>query len=119
MSHQEVPPVGVSLSSDVEYRDGRPHPYRARVRWVDPDSKRRTSRSESADTPEAAQAWIDAMMRAARGGVDPIAATMKLSDYGEAVIRSPCAAWRQRRSILTWPGGASAWFRPSGISRCA
>jgi len=64
MSHQELPPVGVSLSSDVEYRDGRPHPYRARVRWVDPDSKRRTSRSESADTPEAAQAWIDAMMRA-------------------------------------------------------
>ena len=86
MSHQELPPVGVSLSSDVEYRDGRPHPYRARVRWVDPASKRRTSRSESADTPEAAQAWIDAMMRAARGGVDPIAATMKLCDYGEAVM---------------------------------
>ena len=86
MSHQEMPPVGVSVSPDVEYRDSRPHPYRARVRWVDPDSKRRKSRSESADTPEAAQAWIDAMMRAARGGVDPIAATMKLSDYGEAVM---------------------------------
>lgn len=85
MSHQELPSVGVFLSPDVEYRDGCPHPYRACVRWVDPDSKRRTSRSESADT-QAAQVWIDAMMRAARGGVDPIAATMKLAEYGEAVM---------------------------------
>ena len=87
MSAQQNPPVGVSLSSDIEYRPDRPQPYRARVRWVNPATKRRKSRSEAADTPEIAQAWIDAMIEAARGGVDPIAATMKLADYGAAVMQ--------------------------------
>jgi len=84
--HMEVPPLGVSLSSDVEYRPGRPRPYRARVRWIDPVTKERRSKSESVQTLEAAQAWIAAMERAARGGIDPFAATATLAEYGEAVM---------------------------------
>ena len=38
-------PVGVSLSADIEYRPTRPEPYRARVRWTDPATKRRKSKS--------------------------------------------------------------------------
>lgn len=67
MTHQEIPPLGVSLSPDIEYRPDRPHPYRARVRWVDPVTRRRKSRSEAADSSEAAEAWIDGMTLAARG----------------------------------------------------
>ena len=86
MGQPEMPPVGVSLSADVEYREDRRQPYRARVRWVDPVTKNRRSRSEAFDLPEAAQDWIDAMQRAALGGVDPVAATMTLADYGDAVM---------------------------------
>ncbi|SIN44327.1 site-specific integrase [Micromonospora cremea] len=87
MSSRETPPLGVSLSSDVEFRRGRANPYRARVRWIDPVSKTRKSKSESVGSLEAANAWIEGMARAARGGVDPMAATMRLSDYGEAVMQ--------------------------------
>ena len=86
MTAGERLPIGVALSADVEYREGRPDPYRARVRWIDPVSKRRKSKSESVRTPEEAQAWIETMMRAARGGVDPAAATMTLVLYGESVM---------------------------------
>ena len=34
----ETPPVGVSLSSDVELLGVGRKPYRARVRWVDPNA---------------------------------------------------------------------------------
>jgi integrase len=78
-----APPIGVSLSTDVEVRMGRPKPYRARVRWIDPASGRRQSRSQSFDDVEQAQVWLDAMQRAARGGVDPHAATMRLAQYGD------------------------------------
>ncbi|MFY1649882.1 tyrosine-type recombinase/integrase [Solwaraspora sp. WMMB762] len=84
-THQ--PPIGVRLASDVEHRPGRDRPYRARVRWTDPTTKRRLSKSESHALPEEAQAWIDALVSAARGGVDPLAATKSLAEYGEAVMR--------------------------------
>lgn len=86
MAAMGQPPIGAALSSDVEFREGRPRPYRARVRWVDPATKRRMSKSESVDTMGAAQAWIDGIRRAALGGVDPTAATMRLSEYGNAVL---------------------------------
>ena len=86
MSGTERPPVGVLLSSDIEFRKDRKEPHRARVRWVDPTTNRRKSKSAHVNTPEAAQAWIDALTRAARGGVDPISATMTLSDYGDSVM---------------------------------
>jgi hypothetical protein len=35
---------------------------------------------------DAAQAWIDAMKCAARGGVDRAAATMTLTEYGDTVM---------------------------------
>ena len=108
MAKKEDPPIGVPLSADVEYRPGRPKPYRARVRWTDPATSRRRSRSESAATPEAAQSWLDGMQRSARAGIDPITATMSLADYGntvmtlalrglEAKTRDPyLAGWRKR-----------------------
>ncbi|MGW0763305.1 site-specific integrase, partial [Streptomyces sp. NPDC002814] len=54
-------PVGVRLSTDIEYRPDRPTPYRARVRWTDPTSKRRQSLSEGKDTEEGAQEWLQAI----------------------------------------------------------
>lgn len=40
------------------------------------------SKSEAFETEEAAVDWIAGLLRAALGGVDPTAATMKLADYG-------------------------------------
>nr|WP_086864336.1 site-specific integrase [Amycolatopsis lexingtonensis] len=101
-------PLGVSLSSDVEYRPGRPSPYRARVRWIDPVTKRRPSKSEAFASEDEARDWITRMERAAAQGVDPNTATMKLADYGttnmtfalrglEAKTTDPyLAGWRKR-----------------------
>ncbi|WP_158842674.1 tyrosine-type recombinase/integrase [Saccharothrix deserti] len=78
------PPIGVELSDDIEHLPDRPTPYRARVRWTDPATGKRPSLSKSCMTEEQAQAWIDAMKRAAAGGVDPSAGEMTLTDYGNA-----------------------------------
>jgi hypothetical protein len=51
-----APPVGVTLSADVEHRPDRRAPFRARVRWVDPATKRRQSKSEAFETEQAAVA---------------------------------------------------------------
>ncbi|HEX5405085.1 MAG TPA: site-specific integrase [Pseudonocardiaceae bacterium] len=77
-----MPPTGVSLSDDIEYREGRELPYRARVRWVEPSTKKRPSKSEQFATEDEATAWIAGMKRAAAAGIDPTAATMTLTDYG-------------------------------------
>ncbi|GGV13864.1 hypothetical protein GCM10010275_63850 [Streptomyces litmocidini] len=39
----ESVPIGVRLTADVEYRPNRPSPYRARVRWWDPETESRKS----------------------------------------------------------------------------
>ncbi|MFE5945398.1 tyrosine-type recombinase/integrase [Streptomyces sp. NPDC056480] len=83
MAHIESVPVGVRLSTDVEYRPNRANPYRARVRWFDPTTKRRKSVSEGKDSEEEAQAWIQTIIEAAEAGLAPSVATMKLADYGE------------------------------------
>jgi integrase len=80
---EQSPPVGVKLSTDIEYRDGNPNPYRARVRWFEPGTKQRRSRSEMLPTEEAARAWIKRMQRAASRGITPATATMPLAEYGE------------------------------------
>ncbi|HSA50015.1 MAG TPA: hypothetical protein VLH10_07870 [Yinghuangia sp.] len=49
-------PLGVPLSSDIEYRPEFHNAYRARVRWVAPGTFRRQSRSESFPTEEEARA---------------------------------------------------------------
>ncbi|MEU3750149.1 MULTISPECIES: tyrosine-type recombinase/integrase [Streptomyces] len=84
MAHVETVPVGVRLSTDVEYRPNRANPYRARVRWFDPTTKRRKSVSEGKDSEEEAQAWIQTIIEAAEAGLAPSVATMKLADYGDA-----------------------------------
>lgn len=80
-------PVGVSLSADIEYRPDRPVPYRARVRWFDPATETRRTKSQACSSEESALAWIEAMRRMARGGIDPELATTPLGTYGESVMK--------------------------------
>ncbi|MFE6101927.1 tyrosine-type recombinase/integrase [Streptomyces laurentii] len=84
MPHIETVPVGVRLSTDVEFSPDRANPYRARVRWFDPTTKRRKSLSEGKDSEEEAQEWIQAIIEAAEAGLAPSTATMKLAAYGDA-----------------------------------
>ncbi|WP_436536653.1 site-specific integrase [Actinoplanes sp. HUAS TT8] len=70
----------------MEFREGRPKPYKARVRWTDPSTGEQRSKSKSTVTPEEAQGWIDDMVRAASGGINPAAATQPLVDYGTEVM---------------------------------
>ena len=86
MSRPQLPPAGVKLSHDVEdLGEGRTLRYRARVRWTDPATKKRVSRSQCFVTIEEADAWIKDMYRAAEGGLTPHAALSTLSDYGDRV----------------------------------
>jgi hypothetical protein len=75
--------MGVSLATDVEFRAGRPKPYWARVRWVDPETGDYPSISEPHATRNAADDWIVCMERAAASGVDPAMAEMALGEYGD------------------------------------
>ena len=79
-------PVGVSLSADIEHRPDRPEPYRARVRWIDPATRRRKSRSKTFPSVDDAEKWVTAMRRLAEAGVDPDTSTMTLAEYGDAVM---------------------------------
>ncbi len=82
----EQRPVGGPVAADIEYRPDRPEKYRARVRWVDTATKSRRSKSRACSSEEVAVAWIEAMRRMARAGVDPDTATMTLADYGDSVV---------------------------------
>ncbi|MFD1829777.1 tyrosine-type recombinase/integrase [Streptomyces desertarenae] len=84
MSHIERLPVAVPLSADIEHRPDRAQPYRARVRWTEPRTKRRKSLSQSHGTEEQAQEWIDALSAAALRGIDPATSVQPLAAYGEA-----------------------------------
>ncbi|MFF7532948.1 hypothetical protein ACFZB2_28155 [Streptomyces bobili] len=84
MAEKAIVPVGVRLSTDIEYRPDRPHPYRARVRWFDPATKRRLSLSEGKADEDQAQEWLQDIIEAAQAGLSPSLATMKLAEYGEA-----------------------------------
>jgi integrase len=79
-------PVGVSLSADIEHRPDRPEPYRARVRWIDPATKRRKSKSQACSSERAALDWIEAIRRVAQAGIDPETASMTLAIYGDSVM---------------------------------
>lgn len=80
-------PLGMSLSSDIEVRADRATPFRARVRWIDPVTKKRASKSAAFDTRDAAIDWVARMERPAAHGVDPNIATTTLSDYGDTNMR--------------------------------
>ncbi|MFJ5830904.1 tyrosine recombinase XerC [Streptomyces sp. NPDC093089] len=80
----EAIPIGVRLKTDVEYRPDRPSPYRARVRWWDPESKSRKSLSAAKESEDEAQEWLTGLIEAAEAGTNPSLATMPLADYGSA-----------------------------------
>ena len=77
-------PVAISLSSDIEVRDGLADAYRARVRWTDPHTKKRKSISETFATRGEAEEWIGTTQGAASRGVDPHVAAMTVAEYGTA-----------------------------------
>jgi integrase len=79
-------PVGLSLSADIERRAGLAEAYRARVRWFDPVTRRRKSKSQVCTSAKAAERWIAAIRRLAEAGVNPDTASMTLGAYGEAVM---------------------------------
>src|SRR3712207_6717186 len=87
MAGTAQPPVGAKLHSDIELRPGAGgDSYRARVRWYDPTTGKRRSKSETFADDHAAQSWIDSLCRAAAGGVDPERFTQTLREYGDSVM---------------------------------
>jgi integrase len=84
VSTRNQPPIGVKLADDIEYRPSRTKPYRARVRWTDPQTGQRRSLSEHHETEDHAADWIDGMKQSAAAGIDPLTATMRLAEYGDA-----------------------------------
>lgn len=84
MADKAIVPVGVRLTTDIEYRPDRLNPYRARVRWFDPATKRRLSLSEGKADEDEAQEWLQSIIEAAEAGLSPSLATMKLAEYGNA-----------------------------------
>ncbi|MFH8360808.1 hypothetical protein ACH4FV_14635 [Streptomyces anulatus] len=84
MAEKAIAPVGVRLTTDIEYRPDRPNPYRARVRWFDPATKRRLSLSEGKADENEAQEWLQSVIEAAEAGLSPSLTTMKLAEYGNA-----------------------------------
>jgi hypothetical protein len=81
--HHELP-LAVPLSQDIEHRPGSKRPYKTRVRWVDPQSKRRRSVAQMRSTEEAAHAWIGSLLRSAARGIDRGTATRTLAEYGDS-----------------------------------
>ncbi|MCA1217843.1 hypothetical protein LCE31_05320, partial [Streptomyces sp. 8L] len=84
MADRTVVPVGVRLSTDIEYRPDRPNPYRTRARWFDPTTKRRLSVSEGMADEGEAQEWPQAILEAAQAGLSLALATTSLAEYGNA-----------------------------------
>ncbi|WP_328912513.1 MULTISPECIES: site-specific integrase [unclassified Streptomyces] len=86
MSQPITLPLGVSVSTDIEYRPDSPNPHRARARWIDPHTRRRASVSEMLPTTDAAQKWIDRVRRLAGRGITPDIAESTLAEYGQSVM---------------------------------
>lgn len=78
-------PLGISLAADIEERSGGT--YRARVRWINPTTRTRSSKSETFTTRESAEDWIIRIRQSAGRGIDPNTATTTLSDYGTANMK--------------------------------
>jgi hypothetical protein len=89
--------VSVSLSADIEYRPDRPEPYRARVRWIDPATKRRKSKSQACPSEQAAPDWIEAIRWQALCDL-AAALVARSADHfeggGDVVIFAACTAAR-------------------------
>jgi hypothetical protein len=77
------PPLGVRLTVDIEERVGtRGTRFWARVRWVDPLTRRRDGVKRSHTCREDAELWVDRRRRAAQTGVD---SGQTLRDYFDTV----------------------------------
>lgn len=85
MAKQVNVPIGVEVNGYVEYRESRPKPYRARVRWTDPATRTRMRASESFYEEGPANDWIEEIQRKAEGGVSPSTAKTTLAVYGRSV----------------------------------
>jgi integrase len=80
---QKLPPLGVRLTVDVEEHVGaRGTRFWARVRWVDPLTRRRDGVKRSHACREDAELWVDRMRSAAQTGVD---SGQTLRDYFDAL----------------------------------
>jgi integrase len=82
-------PIGLSLAFDVEFRPGAIEgggSYRARVRWRDPETRKRLSKSDTFKEEDDALAWLNEFRVLAESGVDPGTATRSLVEYGNAVM---------------------------------
>ncbi|MFE3195011.1 tyrosine recombinase XerC [Nocardia sp. NPDC059240] len=77
-------PLGVEIRGSIEERK-RAKPFLARVRWTDPVTGKRDSKSQAFEERSEAEAWIERIQNAAARGVDPKMATATLKDYGDAV----------------------------------
>lgn len=80
------PSIGVDVTGDIEVRGVRSNSFRARVRWSNPETRRRESRSATFSDENDARAWIEQKQRLARGGLDPGRSTMSLIEYGSTVM---------------------------------
>lgn len=113
MADKVTLPLGISLSADIEERPGGA--YRARVRWVDPTTKKRISKSETFATREAAEDWIARMRQSAGRGIDPNTATTTLSDYGVANMKLALRGLESKTTDPYLAGGASGSCRRLAI----
>ena len=108
-----IVPMGVKLSDDIEFRPDRPSPYRARVRWVDPITKKRPSVSEAFTTEEDAQAWIEHIKKAASRGGTPATATMTRASFAlfpiVVLLRAPAASIHRRSVSRRMPRSRATW----------
>lgn len=75
----KMPPIGVKLSTSIENRGNG---YLARVRWTDPHTKKRPSRSEFVATPQDAEAFFVTMQQATETGADLL---VSFADYVESI----------------------------------
>lgn len=75
----KMPPIGAKLSTSVESRGNG---YLARVRWTDPQTRKRPSRSEFVASPEEAEQFFDKLRQATETGADLL---VTFGDYVESI----------------------------------
>lgn len=97
----KTPPVGVKLSPDVERRA---YGFRARVRWTDPVSKQRQTRSTVVKTMEEVDEFFSQMARATETGADP---TITFADFVESIGDR----WKRGLDLTSTASGYDAGLR--------